>query len=88
MVRFQSSSTDDWAAHGGPQLDRGKSTQWIDTDARPGALLEVRIDDVADEYDFTATPLRVVSAPPASRRRSTRSLPMVTSLPTVGSYGR
>jgi hypothetical protein len=50
--------------------------------------VEVRIDDVADEYDFEASALRVVSAAATSRRRGRQALPMVTSAPTVGSYGR
>jgi ribosomal protein S12 methylthiotransferase len=55
----------------------------------PGAFLEVSIDDVVDDYDFTAT-LRQVADLPASapQPRAGRSLPLVSELSSVGSYGR
>ncbi|MBY0489399.1 MAG: 30S ribosomal protein S12 methylthiotransferase RimO [Gemmatimonadaceae bacterium] len=55
----------------------------------PGAFLDVSIDDVVDDYDFTAT-LRQVADLPASAPplRAGRSLPLVSELSSVGSYGR
>ena len=59
----------------------------IETDAPAGALLDVRVDDVVDDYDFEATPVRVVDAPAAaSPAPRTRSLPMLAT--TMGSFGR
>ena len=50
----------------------------------PGTFIDVRLDDVVDDVDFSATYLRVVSSP-ATRLRPTRALPVMTS---VGSFGR
>lgn len=54
----------------------------------PGTLIDVRVDEVVDDYDFEATLVRVVDAPaaagPAPRRL--RQLPMMGT--TVGSWGR
>jgi len=53
----------------------------------PGALIEVRIEDVQDDYDFAAVLVRVVDAPaPRARERPSRALPVVAS--TIGSFGR
>jgi ribosomal protein S12 methylthiotransferase len=52
---------------------------------RPGTLVDVRIDEVVDDYDFAASLQRVVSAP-GSRQRRTRALPVMAT--TVGSFGR
>ena len=52
---------------------------------RPGALVDVSLDSVTDDYDFTASLVRVVSAPAAAERRA-RALPVMVS--SVGSYGR
>jgi ribosomal protein S12 methylthiotransferase len=70
------------------QADDVDGVTWVHTDAPPGALVEVRIDEVVDDYDFVATAQRVVSTTPASTRRRARALPLVTSSQTVGSYGR
>ncbi|MEP6689759.1 MAG: 30S ribosomal protein S12 methylthiotransferase RimO [Gemmatimonadaceae bacterium] len=45
-------------------------------DAAPGSLLDVRIDDVIDDYDFRATVLRTIERAPA-RARASRSLPVM-----------
>ena len=58
----------------------------LTTDAAPGTILEVRVD-AADDYDFDATALRVLDAPPAAApRRVTRALPVMAT--SVGSFGR
>ncbi len=60
---------------------------WVTTDAPAGTLLEVRLDEVVDDYDFRATALRVVSAPAAApSHRAGRVLPVAAG--SVGSFGR
>jgi ribosomal protein S12 methylthiotransferase len=55
---------------------------------RPGALLEVAITDVVDDYNFAASLVRVVSSPPPAPRQS-RALPVMgTSGTSIGSFGR
>jgi ribosomal protein S12 methylthiotransferase len=58
----------------------------LDTAVAPGALVEVEVLEVVDDYDFAA---RVVGVPivPAAPRPTRRALP-VTGLTTVGSFGR
>jgi len=53
---------------------------------RPGALVDVRLDDVVDDYDFAATLVRVTSEPPAAATRG-RALPVMAAT-TIGTYGR
>jgi len=60
---------------------------WVTTDAPAGTLLEVRLDEVVDDYDFRATPLRVLDAVVASHApRAGRVLPVAAG--SVGSFGR
>jgi ribosomal protein S12 methylthiotransferase len=57
------------------------------TGAAPaGAIVDVRIDGVVDDYDFAATVERVVLAPPAAVRGG-RALPMLGGV-AQGSFGR
>ncbi len=60
---------------------------WVTTDAQPGTLLQVRLDEVVDDFDFRATVLRTIDAP-AMRpvQRSGRVLPVAAG--SVGSFGR
>jgi len=51
----------------------------------PGSLIDVAIERVADDYDFEASIVRVVSSPGRPAVRS-RALPVMAS--SVGSYGR
>jgi ribosomal protein S12 methylthiotransferase len=53
---------------------------------QPGALVDVRLDEVVDDYDFAATLVRVTSAPPAPVARG-RALPVMAAA-TIGTYGR
>jgi ribosomal protein S12 methylthiotransferase len=59
----------------------------VATGSAAGSLLDVRVDDVVDDFDFDATLVRVIDAPtplaPASR---TRALPMLAT--TIGAFGR
>jgi ribosomal protein S12 methylthiotransferase len=55
-------------------------------DAPAGAIVDVRINDVVDDYDFAATLERVVMAPPAPARAG-RALPMLGGV-VQGSFGR
>ena len=55
-------------------------------DAPAGAIVDVTIADVVDDYDFAARLERVVLAPPAAPPRS-RALPMLGGV-THGSFGR
>jgi ribosomal protein S12 methylthiotransferase len=52
---------------------------------RPGALVDVTIEDVGDEGDFTASLVRVIAGPTEGARSSRRRLPVTT---TIGSFGR
>jgi ribosomal protein S12 methylthiotransferase len=69
------------------QADDIDGVTTIRTTASPGAILEVRVDGVVDDYDFCATELRTLDQPARASavtgRR--RSLPLAT---TAGSFGR
>ncbi len=57
--------------------------------APAGALVNVRIDSVVDDYDFRATLHSIAEVPQSSVRRPSRNLPLVHAGPsTVGSFGR
>jgi len=51
----------------------------------PGTIVDAVIEGIEDDVDFTATLLRVVSAPNAAPSR-VRSLPMLST--SIGSFGR
>jgi ribosomal protein S12 methylthiotransferase len=69
------------------QADDVDGVTWVHTDAMAGSFVDVRIDEVVDDYDFAATALRVADTPAVVLpRRSTRALPMMAT--TIGSYGR
>ena len=54
------------------------------TDLAPGIFIDVRLDEIVDDFDFNATFVRVVSAP-AARPKPTRALPIMSS---IGSFAR
>ena len=56
-----------------------------DVALRSGSLIDVAVERVADDYDFEASLIRVVSAPARQQARN-RALPVVAA--TLGSYGR
>ena len=69
------------------QADDIDGVTWIGTDARPGTLLEIRLDEVVDDYDFRGTVLRVLDvAPTTTTPLPSRVLPIAVG--TVGSFGR
>jgi len=78
------------------QADDVDGVTWVRTGAAPGSFVEVRIDEVVDDYDFEATALGVVDAAPApARARRGRALPVAAggavgaaTPTTVGSFGR
>lgn len=53
-------------------------------DLAPGMFIDVRLDEIVDDFDFNATFVRVVSAP-AAPPKPTRALPIMSS---IGSFGR
>ena len=58
-------------------------------DAPVGAFVDVRIEQVVDDYDFRATWRGLAEAPAALPVRPTRQLPLVgMTTPSAGSYGR
>ena len=56
-----------------------------DVALRPGSLVDIAVERVADDYDFEASLIRVVAAPAPAQVR-TRALPVMGA--TLGSYGR
>jgi ribosomal protein S12 methylthiotransferase len=55
--------------------------------ASPGSFLDVRLDDVVDDYDFAATEVaRVDAVQPRALPTAARNLPIAPS--TIGAYGR
>jgi ribosomal protein S12 methylthiotransferase len=69
------------------QADDVDGVTRVVTDAAPGDFVEVEIEAVEDDYDFTATAVRVVDRyrRPARAPRLGRVLPVAS---TVGSFGR
>jgi ribosomal protein S12 methylthiotransferase len=68
------------------QADDVDGVTWVHTDAPAGSFVEVRVDEVVDDFDFAATAVRVVDAAPAPvRARRGRVLPVAvgTSGPPV-----
>jgi ribosomal protein S12 methylthiotransferase len=53
-----------------------------------GSFVDVRIEQVVDDYDFRATWLQLADAPHLAARRASRTLPIATTTSSVGSYGR
>jgi ribosomal protein S12 methylthiotransferase len=70
------------------QADDIDGVTWISTDTPAGSIVEVAVDAVVDDYDFTATYRRTVLAPPSANAATAtrgRALPMLAS---IGSFGR
>ncbi|MEO7966643.1 MAG: 30S ribosomal protein S12 methylthiotransferase RimO [Gemmatimonadaceae bacterium] len=69
------------------QADDIDGVTWVESDAPPGTILEVRLDEVVDDYDFRATALRTLDAAAVhAPRAATRALPIAAG--SVGSFGR
>jgi ribosomal protein S12 methylthiotransferase len=77
------------------QADDVDGVTWIEGEVAPGDMIEVRFEDVVDDYDLRASLVRVIDAYPrpasGKSRRAKRALPLI-SVPagpsSVGSYGR
>ena len=70
------------------QADDIDGVTHVKTDALPGSVIDVRIDDVIDDYDFAATALALVDAPPLAPVKLGRALPMFAAVNSIGSFGR
>ena len=71
------------------QADDIDGVTYVRGDAPPGAMLDVRIEQVVDDYDFRATLLAIADLPHSAARRPSRSLPLVNAgISSVGSFGR
>ncbi len=69
------------------QADDVDGVTYVGTDALPGSFIDAVIDELVDDYDFQATALGGVTAPPAPLvRRDGRRLPVMAT--TIGSFGR
>ena len=71
------------------QADDIDGVTYVFTDAPPGSLVEVTIEEVVDDYDFLATETGPVILPPAQLPEAAtgRTLP-VMGTSTIGSFGR
>lgn len=59
----------------------------VRTTASAGSFLDVRLDDVSDDYDFVATEMaRIAAVAPLAIPERTRNLPIAAS--SIGAYGR
>lgn len=75
------------------QADDIDGVTWVATTAPPGSIIDVRLDEVVDDYDFAATLVRETSRPAVLPRR--RSLPVADTrlaapqpTPAASAYGR
>jgi ribosomal protein S12 methylthiotransferase len=71
------------------QADDIDGVAWLSGAAPVGAIVECTVDDVVDDYDFTARVERVLHAPPgvAGGAARSRSLPVMAGV-VNGSFGR
>jgi ribosomal protein S12 methylthiotransferase len=53
----------------------------------PGSFIDVTLDEVVEDVDFSATYVRTVSAPSAKPRQA-RALPVMSASVSIGSFGR
>ncbi|MDQ6718813.1 MAG: 30S ribosomal protein S12 methylthiotransferase RimO [Gemmatimonadota bacterium] len=68
------------------QADDIDGVTFLDEPLAPGTLAEVAVREVVDDYDFSASLIRVQSKPIARKIVRERSLPLHAA--SVGSYGR
>jgi ribosomal protein S12 methylthiotransferase len=68
------------------QADDIDGVTWVAGDTSPGSMVDVRLDAVVDDYDFSATLVREVMpvTAPVERPRARRALPVSTA----GAFGR
>jgi ribosomal protein S12 methylthiotransferase len=67
------------------QADDIDGVAWLDR-GRVGEIVEVRVTELVDDYDFGASVQRVVQG--IGEARTGRLLPMATAPTTIGSFGR
>jgi len=69
------------------QADDIDGVTQLDEALSPGAIVEVAVEEVVDDYDFQASVIRIALPAGAShQRRVSRQLPIKQT--TIGSYGR
>ncbi|MFN2398863.1 MAG: 30S ribosomal protein S12 methylthiotransferase RimO [Gemmatimonadaceae bacterium] len=72
------------------QADDVDGLTYLSGHATVGSIVEARIDDVVDDYDFAASVVRVLDSRPeaiSQHERAGRSLPVMSGI-SGGSYGR
>jgi len=70
------------------QADDIDGVTYLDEAIPVGSLVEVAAEHVVDDYDFRASVIRVVSAPPAPGDQSGKRHPLPMMSGTIGSFGR
>ena len=71
------------------QADDIDGVTWLQGDAEPGSIVDVRLDEVVDDYDFSASLVRVRQAGRASGATlKRRALPMAGGVAGTAAYGR
>jgi len=69
------------------QADDVDGVTYLDDTLPPGTLVDVTVDEVVDDYDFSASVMGIVNAPAESAAATVRrQLPLVST--TIGSFGR
>jgi len=70
------------------QADDIDGVTWLETDAPAGALVEVEVEEVVDDYDFRARALRMVSVPRVAEAIVSRGRALPMAGGGMGSFGR
>jgi ribosomal protein S12 methylthiotransferase len=68
------------------QADDIDGVTWVVTDAAPGSFIDVRLDSVVDDYDFSATFAGRIDRP--QRTATARKSRVLRVASSIGSYGR
>jgi ribosomal protein S12 methylthiotransferase len=70
------------------QADDVDGVTWVETAAAPGALIDIRLSGVSDDYDFRGEVVRVVSEVNAVQKPSSRRVLPLAPSPRSHSYGK
>jgi len=70
------------------QADDVDGVTWVDTAAGPGALIDVRLSGVSDDYDFRGEVVRIVAEGNAAQQRSPRRVLPLAPSARSHSYGK